>query len=150
MECDLPCKRLCAWIETLPVHTRYTIPKDELPELPKCFSRTLLGEPIRGSLCQFRGPHSSHVHEFPDRWMLHRDRVNARSNPVGHLMRDAPEYLASAALGTLICLAAGRRSDRAKALLAGGLAGILALTSGKTAKLLNGDPSDGEGAPELV
>ncbi len=142
MECKGNCREFCSWIETLPCHVRYTLPRESLPKLPECFRETILGEMVDGAGRQLRGPHGSHVHEFPDRWVLHRDLVDAGKNPIGHLLRDAPEYPTSLLLGALAGLAIGRRS-RNKAMLAAGLASTLALVSGKMVKLLNGDPSDG-------
>jgi hypothetical protein len=125
------------------------MPKERFPMLPECFKETLLGEYVDGASRQFRGPHGAHVHEFDERWVLHRDIVDADSDPLGHLINDAPEYLVSVILGAAVGLATGRR-DKNKALLAAGLAGTLALVSGKVLKLLNGDSSDGEEkAPKL-
>jgi hypothetical protein len=142
MECKGDCREFCSWIETLPCHVKYTLPRECIPELPECFQETILGEMENGAVMQLRGPHGSHVHEFPDRWVLHRDLVDASKNPIGHLLRDAPEYPASLLLGALAGLALGRRS-RNKAMLAAGLASTLTLVSGKMMKLLHGDPSDG-------
>jgi hypothetical protein len=149
MDCNRSCQAFCQWIETLPCHVKYSMPKDRFPVLPECFKETLLGEYAEGADRQFRGPHEAHVYEFEDRWVLHRDIVDADSDPLGHLVNDAPEYLVSMILGAAVGLATGKR-DRNKALLAAGLAGTLALVSGKVLKMLNGDPSNSEEkAPKL-
>ncbi len=144
MECNQNCQELCSWIKALPYHVRYNIPKEAMPQLPKCFQRTVLGEMVNGSVGQFRGPHGAHTYEFQDRWAIHRDQIDAKENPLGHLIKDAPEYLASIFLGALAGLALSRRPKR-QALLVAGLAGTFGLISGKMIKLLNGDPSDGQG-----
>jgi hypothetical protein len=61
-------------------------------KVPQCFQKTLLGEP-KGALKQFRGPHGIHILEYEKEWVLHRDRVDPRINPVGHLVKDAPHIL---------------------------------------------------------
>lgn len=118
------------------------MPKERFPVLPECFKETFLGEYVDGACRQFRGPNGAHVHEFDDKWVLHRDIVDADSDPLGHLVNDAPEYVVSALLGAAVGLATGKRGKN-KALIAG-LAGAFALISGKVLKMLNGDPSDGE------
>ena len=70
-----------------------------MPELPACFEVTTLGEP-KGALRQYRGPFNSHVHEYRDLWVFHRDRVDPRFDPFGHLCQDAPHVL----VGGLIVL----------------------------------------------
>ena len=73
-----------------------------MPDLPVCFEVTTLGEP-KGALRQYRGPNNSHVHEYPDVWILHRDKVDPRIDPVGHLLFDAP-YVLVAGLIALVFL----------------------------------------------
>jgi len=68
--------------------------------LPKCFQETPLGEP-KGSLRQYRGTHGSHVLEYEKEWILHRDKVDPRLDPIGHLVNDAPQVLV---LGTFVVL----------------------------------------------
>jgi hypothetical protein len=149
MDCNQNCQAFCKWIETLPCHVKYSMPKDQFSVLPECFKETILGEYIEGASRQLRGPHESHVYEFEDRWVLHRDIVDAESDPLGHLVNDAPEYLASMFLGAAVGLVTGRRG-RNKALMAAGLASALALASGKILKMLNGDsPNIEEKAPKL-
>ncbi len=149
MNCNRSCQEFCCWIKTVPCHVRYSMPKERFPVLPECFKETVLGEYVEGAGRQFRGPNGAHVHEFDDKWVLHRDIVDADSDPLGHLVNDAPEYLVSMILGAAVGLATGKRG-RDKALIAAGLAGAFALISGKVLKMLNGDPSDGdETVPKL-
>jgi hypothetical protein len=143
MECNQSCKDFCKWIETLPHHVKYSIPKESFPNLPECFKETILGEHVEGTIQQFRGPHQAHIHEFETKWLLHRDIVDPDSDPLGHILNDAPEYLVSALLGAAVGLATGKL-DKKKALMAAGLTGAFSLISGKMLKMLNGDSSEGE------
>lgn len=68
MKCNRTCQGFCSWIEALPYHVRYPLPKESVPMLPECFRETLLGERVSGAGKQLRGPYG--VHEFPDRWGL--------------------------------------------------------------------------------
>jgi hypothetical protein len=149
MDCDRSCREFCSWIETVPCHVRYIMPKERFPVLPECFRETILGEYVEGADRQFRGPNGAHVLEFEDRWVLHRDIVDADIDPFGHLVNDAPEYLVSAILGAAVGLATEKKG-KDKALIAAGLTAAFALVSGKMLKMLSGDPSDGdEKVPKL-
>jgi len=147
MECTKACREFCDWVENLPYHRKYALPKDRVAQLPHCFSETFLGEMVPGAIRQFRGPCGAHVHEFEDRWVLHRDRANADEDPLGHLLRDAPEYLASLAAVLAAGLALGhpgtrRSGTKGTAALASGLLGVLALVGGKFLKSLEEDPDE--------
>lgn len=141
MDCSGSCRQFCMWIEGIPYHRKYALPKEICPSLPACFSETVLGEMTSGAIRQLRGPHGAHAHEFEDRWVIHRDLIDADENPLGHLLKDAPEYLCSLAAVLLTGLALGKshisRERRAQAAAAGGLAGLLALIAGKTLKLVS-------------
>jgi hypothetical protein len=43
-----------------------------------------------------------HIREYDDHYAVHMDRVDPLQNPLGHLLVDAPEYLAGAAAAILI------------------------------------------------
>ncbi len=149
MECNGSCSDFCAWMESMPYHVHYILLKESYPRMPECFSETVLGEMFNGAGRQLRGPHGAHVHEFEDRWVIHRDHVNASEDPLGHLVKDAPEYLASLALSAIVGALLGRRGKQ-QALLAASLAGTFAFISGKVVKLLNGDSAEGDGkAPKI-
>ncbi len=150
MKCSEPCRGFCLWIETLPHHKKYVLKKEEHPTLPKCFKETILGESVYGSVRQLRGPFGSHVHEFPDRWVLHRDVVDAESDPLGHLLSDAPEYLVSALAGLATGLVARRKRDGRDALLAGWSTAAFMLLLGKMGKTISEDEGENEAkAPRL-
>jgi len=91
------CFQLCYWLNSLPFGKEYTISKDSVPELPKCFEETLLGEP-KGAVKQFRGPYESHVREYDLHWEFHRDKADPRIDMAGHIVNDAPYLLPIIAL----------------------------------------------------
>lgn len=150
MECDNSCKAFCKWVGKLPHHKNYVLPKEDYRALPECFNETFLGETVLGALQQFRGPFGAHVHEFEDRFELHRDFVNADEDPVGHLVKDAPEYLASILIALATGIASSQKQDKGKAFLAGGLTGAMALLAGKAVKMLTEDSAKEDGkAPRI-
>lgn len=72
-----------------------SISKDALPSIEEFgFEETILGDP-KGSLKQYRNSTGLHVREYPDRFVIHRDRVDPREDPLGHLIKDSPETLLS-------------------------------------------------------
>ncbi len=126
------------------------VPKHVLRSLPPSYERTSLGYPPSlahdGAISQYRGPRRLHVYETRSAWVAHRDAVDPRDDPLGHLLGDAPEVLAGVGVGVVASgiaahvvrrrsLAAGRsrkqaNSDAALAaiiagLIAGGLAFVL-------------------------
>ena len=90
----------CISLNQLPCYKELKILKTSVKKLPRCFEETLLGEP-KGALRQFRGPQGSHVLEYEKEWVLHRDKVDPRLDPIGHLVNDAPGVLI---LGTFVAL----------------------------------------------
>jgi hypothetical protein len=150
-KCNRSCNEFCRWIEALPHHKRYVLTKELHPSLPECFEETIFGEIIPGAIRQLRGPYGAHVHEFEDRFELHRDYVNADIDPLGHLVQDAPEYLASIIVALTAGLASSRSRGRGKALLAGGATGIVAFLAGKAIKMLDeGSASEDAKAPRII
>ena len=69
--------------------------------MPDWAEETVLGEP-QGSRRQYRYG-NLHIREYDDCYTVHADRVDPRRDPLGHLVRDAPEVLIGAGCG----LAAG-------------------------------------------
>ena len=83
-----------------------SISKEVLPSLDGFgFTETVLGDP-QGSLRQYRNSRGVHVREYRDRFEIHEDRVNPRTNPVGHLLLDSPESIL--AFGATSLLAGNR------------------------------------------
>ena len=73
-----------------------------------------------------------HIRDYGSHYTVHSDKVDPCSNPLGHLLVDAPEYLAAAAAGVIVGRQAGkavyaRRKGRSvDAIIAGALAGSAA------------------------
>ncbi|MEA2075815.1 MAG: hypothetical protein U9O85_08845 [Euryarchaeota archaeon] len=64
-----------------------TISKEEIQNIPKGCKETLLGDP-KGALKQYRCDSNIHILEYPDRYKVHKDRVDPRRDPLGHLIYD--------------------------------------------------------------
>ncbi len=77
------------------------VPKEAREFVPDWAEETVLGEP-QGSRRQYRYG-NLHIREYDDCYTVHADRVDPRRDPLGHLVRDAPEVLIGAGCG----LAAG-------------------------------------------
>ncbi|MCE2497846.1 MAG: hypothetical protein J4F28_02410 [Nitrosopumilaceae archaeon] len=77
------------------------VPKEAREFVPDWAEETVLGEP-QGSRRQYRYG-NLHIREYDDCYTVHADRVDPRRDPLGHLIRDAPEVLIGAGCG----LAAG-------------------------------------------
>jgi hypothetical protein len=77
------------------------VPKSVRPIIE--FKETFLGSK-KGANRQYR--HGSlHIREYDTHYTVHVDRVDPMKNPLGHLVIDAPEYIAGAAAAALV----GRR-----------------------------------------
>ena len=82
-------------------HSEIRVPKEAREFMPDWAEETVLGDP-QGSRRQYR--HGNlHIREYDDCYTVHADRVDPRRDPLGHLVRDAPEVLVGAGCG----LAAG-------------------------------------------
>jgi hypothetical protein len=77
------------------------ISKEILPELPPSYEKTLLGDKRRASK-QYRSSSNVHVREYDDKYVVHIDVADPRSNPIGHLVKDSPETIA--AFATSMCI----------------------------------------------
>ena len=72
-----------------------SISKEVLPSIEEFgFEETILGDP-KDSLKQYRNSTGLHAREYEDRFVIHRDQVDPRIDPLGHLMKDSPETLFS-------------------------------------------------------
>ena len=86
-----------------------SISKEVLPSLEEYgFAETVLGDP-KGCLRQYRNATGLHAREYSDRFVVHKDQVDPRTDPVGHLTKDAPEMLLAA--GAAFALSTRRRSS---------------------------------------
>lgn len=86
-----------------------SISKEVVPSLEEYgFVETVLGDP-KGSERQYRNSTGLHAREYDDRFVVHRDEVDPRVDPIGHLVKDSPETLL--ALGAALALSQnGKRS----------------------------------------
>ena len=106
----------------------FVVPKAVRPVID--LQETPLGSK-KGAKKQYRYG-NLHIRDYGSHYTIHSDRVDPRSNPLGHLLVDAPEYLAAAAAGVIVGKQAGkavyaRRKGRAiDAIIAGCLAGSAA------------------------
>jgi hypothetical protein len=67
------------------------VPKSVRPVMD--LQETHLGD-RKGAIKQYRFG-NLHIREYADYYTVHTDRVDPRANPLGHLLVDAPEYLAA-------------------------------------------------------
>ncbi|MFL6326488.1 MAG: hypothetical protein ACJ71I_03295 [Nitrososphaeraceae archaeon] len=67
------------------------IPKSVRPIID--YEETFLGEK-KGANRQFRFG-NLHIREYNEYYTIHRDKIDPRKDPFGHLLVDAPEYLAA-------------------------------------------------------
>ena len=80
------------------------MPRDEI-EVPKELrefmldgaEETFLGQK-NGAKRQYRYG-NLHIREYDDKFLVHTDRIDPRKDPMGHLVRDAPEFLIGLACG---------------------------------------------------
>lgn len=93
------------------------IPREEFV-MPEGAQETWLGSP-KGSLKQYRAGRL-HIREYPDCFEVHEDEVDPRQDPIGHLIKDAPVYLAGFSALIAVAAAATRHPKLA------GAAGIAA------------------------
>lgn len=72
-----------------------SISKEVLPSIEEYgFEETILGDP-KDSQKQYRNSTGLHAREYADRYVIHRDQVDPRVDPMGHLVKDSPETLLS-------------------------------------------------------
>jgi hypothetical protein len=80
----------------------FRISKEVLPSLEGLdFVETIMGDPD-GSLRQYRNSTGMHIREFEEYFEVHKDQVDPRVNPLGHLIRDSPETLAAFGTASLL------------------------------------------------
>lgn len=86
----------------VPVETDYILPKDEFSLGPE-FKETSLGY-SEDSIAQYRGPNGQHVIEFKYHYKGHRDHTDPKKDPLGHAIKDAPEIIVTAIVGTILAI----------------------------------------------
>lgn len=63
---------------------------------------------LGGAIKQFRGPLCSHLRVFRNHATLHRDAIDPRVDPVGHMFVDASDDLVGLAVGAAVGYAAAK------------------------------------------
>jgi hypothetical protein len=79
------------------------VPKSVRPIID--YEETFLGTK-KGAKKQFRYG-KLHIREYKDYYIVHMDKVDPRKDPMGHLLIDAPEYLAATIAGLKAAKQAG-------------------------------------------
>ncbi|TLX68028.1 MAG: hypothetical protein E6L00_03220 [Thaumarchaeota archaeon] len=67
------------------------VPKEIRPFMLEEAEETKLGQK-NGADKQYRYG-NLHIREYEDKYMVHMDKIDPRKDPLGHLVRDAPEVL---------------------------------------------------------
>ena len=111
------------------------IPKSVRPIID--YTETNLGSK-NGAEKQYRYG-TLHIREYDNYYSVHMDRVDPRINPIGHLFKDAPEYIICGIMASTIGLKVGtafykkkkieENNNQLKALPLGIITGILAGTT---------------------
>ncbi|HEU4482743.1 MAG TPA: hypothetical protein VFR65_06785 [Nitrososphaeraceae archaeon] len=111
------------------------IPKSVRPIID--YTETNLGSK-KGAKKQYRYE-NLHIREYENYYSVHMDRVDPRIDPLGHLLKDAPEYLTCLMMASTIGLKVGTtfykkrkekdNGNQLKALPLGIITGILAGTT---------------------
>lgn len=111
------------------------IPKSVRPIID--YTETKLGSK-NGAEKQYRYG-TLHIREYENYYSVHMDKVDPRINPIGHLLKDAPEYIICGIMASTIGLKVGtafykkkkieENDNQLKALPLGIITGILAGTT---------------------
>lgn len=86
------------------------VPKELREFMPDGVEETFLGQK-NGARKQYRYG-NLHIREYDDKFLVHTDRVDPRRDPVGHLVKDAPEFLIGLACGVLGGMQAAKMSKK--------------------------------------
>jgi hypothetical protein len=111
------------------------IPKAVRPIID--YTETNLGSK-KGAEKQYRYG-TLHIREYQDYYSIHMDKVDPRIDPIGHLLKDAPEYIICGILASTIGLKVGtafykkkkreKKDNQLKALPLGIITGVLVGTT---------------------
>ena len=109
------------------------MPGDEI-EIPKQLREFMLKEAEETILGQKNGAYKQyrygnlHIREYPDKFLVHTDRIDPRKDPMGHLVRDAPEFLVGLACAAFTGLQSAKKFHKKKSSLASSI--LLSVVSG--------------------
>ena len=83
------------YVLSYPPHYDLSFPKFDLPHPSRTGFVLRLGEQ-KGQIADYglsiTDGRGIHVLEYQDRYLVHWDEVDALTNPIGHIVRDAPQY----------------------------------------------------------
>ena len=102
------------------------MPGDEI-EVPKQLREFMLEDAEETILGQNNGAYKQyrygnlHIREYPDKFLVHTDRVDPRQDPMGHLVHDAPEILIGLACAAFTGLQTAKKLRKKKSSLSSGI-----------------------------
>lgn len=107
------------------------VPKELREFMLEKAEETFLGQK-NGAKKQYRYG-NLHIREYEDRFLVHTDKVDPRTDPIGHLLKDAPEVLiglgcaivAGSEIGKLFLNPKSKRNSIQTGLLSSVVAGYL-------------------------
>jgi hypothetical protein len=99
--------RSCKDVQYIDGNGNIIVPKSVRPIID--YKETVLGNK-KGAKRQYRYG-NLHIREYDDYYTIHRDKIDPRKDPVGHLLADAPEYLAGAVSAAYIGYKIGQQID---------------------------------------
>lgn len=102
------------------------VPKELREFMLERAEETILGQ-TNGAYKQYRYG-NLHIREYSDKFLVHNDRVDPRQDPLGHLVRDAPEVLIGVACGLFTGLKVAKQLQDKKSSVATSI--ISSLVSG--------------------
>lgn len=73
------------------------VPKELREFMPDGAEETFFGQK-NGARKQYRYG-NLHIREYDDKFLVHTDKIDPRTDPMGHLVKDAPEFLVGLACG---------------------------------------------------
>jgi len=95
------------------------VPKELREFMLEKAEETILGQK-NGADKQYRYG-NLHIREYPDKFLVHIDRVDPREDPMGHLIHDAPEVLIGLACAAFTGLQIAKKFHSKKSSLASGI-----------------------------
>lgn len=95
------------------------VPKELREFMLEKADETVLGQ-SNGAYKQYRYG-NLHIREYPDKFLVHTDRIDPREDPLGHLISDAPEVLIGLACGLFSGLKVAKQFQNKKISIASGV-----------------------------
>lgn len=95
------------------------VPKELREFMLERAEETILGQK-NGAYKQYRYG-NLHIREYSDKFLVHNDRIDPRQDPMGHLVRDAPEVLIGLACAAFTGSQIIKKSRKNKSSIASGI-----------------------------